>query len=61
MSEAFMSVGVNSNEIAEKLNKLADFADTLGLKIKASYTIDFECDWVTEVHIDVVPVKYTEG
>ena len=60
MSRVCMPIKVKADEMEDKLNKLSDFADTLGLKILSQYTIDFEMNEVQKVHIDIVPVKYKE-
>lgn len=60
MSRVCMPIKVKADEMEDKLNKLSDFADTLGLKILSQYTIDFEMNEVQRVHIDIVPVKYKE-
>lgn len=60
MSRVCMPIKVKADEMEDKLNKLSDFADTLGLKILSQYSIDFEMNEVQRVHIDIVPVKYKE-
>lgn len=60
MSRACMPIKMKADEMEDKLNKLSDFADTLGLKILSSYTVDFEMNEVKSVHIDIIPVKYKE-
>ena len=56
----FRQIKVTADEIEDKLDKLAQYAKTLNLAIKSSFSIDYNGDMVDEVHIDIVPVEFEE-
>lgn len=58
MATHFHKVKMSSEEISDKLEKLAEFARTLDFAVKSSYSVDYEDNLIAEVHIDIVPVEY---